>query len=345
MQTEWKQQLENCITDVKELKKILSLTDREIEILEKASFKLTPYIAKLIRDLGQAGVKNQFIPVAPNTSIKYTSDYLEESKHQPIENLIHRYKNKVIVIATNLCACYCQFCTRQRITNCNSGYVNNLDEIINYIRKHPEVNDVLITGGDPLILKTDRIMHILREISQINTINVIRIGTRIPITLPLRIDNELVNALKELNNLYINIHINHPAELTKDSEEALLALANAGIPLGSQTVLLRGINDDKKILKELFEKLICIKVKPYYLYQCDKVKGCENFIVSPHIGIKIINSLCNEISGFALPKFVVDTPEAGKKVLAPCSLHKTDQEKIYIMDGNSIFVYSKDDTN
>lgn len=301
--------------------------------------QLTKYMADLIEEAQSNALKKQFIPQDLASDISFVDDYLREDAYMPIPNLIHRYKSKALILATNQCACYCQFCTRQRITKKGELDLDNLQKISDYIRTHKDINDVLITGGDPLILKTDKLVKILQEIKKIKTVKILRIGTRIPITLPCRIERNLINALSSFTNLYINIHVNHPDELSTESKKAILSLANAGIPLGSQSVLLKGINDDFETLKTLFEELVSIKVKPYYLYQCDKVQGCEHFITDVRKGIRLINELCNQISGFALPKFVVDTPEIGKTVLAPCSITGIDGNLIYLANGNERCVY------
>ncbi len=321
----WEEELHTCITDT--------------QSFDGQKLYLTPYMKKLIENTNSSALRKQFIPHKSKNNFQFSSDYLREDDYMPIPNLIHRYKSKVILIATNQCACYCQFCTRQRITRSGEISFNNFEKILDYIEKHPEIEDVLVTGGDPLILSTKKIVSILQAIEKIESVKIIRIGTRIPITLPQRIDAELIEELKQFNYLYINIHINHSDELTSSSKKAILSLANAGIPLGSQTVLLKGINDDYKTLKNLFEQLVQIKVKPYYLYQCDKVMGCEDFVVDVKKGIDIINRLFNQISGFAVPKFVVDTPEMGKMVLAPYSVDRIDDNILYLANNSGQCAY------
>lgn len=321
----WEEELQNCITDC--------------QSIYEQKFHLTPYMEKLIESTHSIALQKQFIPHTSAYNSQFSNDYLHEDEYMPVQNLIHRYNSKAVIIATSQCACYCQFCTRQRITRSDEISLNNLKEILNYIRNHPDINDILVTGGDPLVLSTDKIVTILREIEKIESVKIIRIGTRIPITLPQRINAKLIEELKTINRLYINIHINHPDELTSDSKNAILLLANAGIPLGSQSVFLKGINDDYNVLKNLFEQLIQIKVKPYYLYQCDKVRGCEDFIADVHKGIDIINRLCNQISGFAVPKFVVDTPEMGKMILAPCSIDRIDGYTFYLSNSGGQCFY------
>ncbi len=337
----WKDQIQNCITQIEQINKYINLNVSEQEAVKNRKFQITPYMMSLIAQSDcEKVLRKQFVPFNESNPYKYKADYLNELKFQPIPNLIHRYKNRVIIIATNKCACYCQFCTRQRVTCREQSIHLEIKRILSYIKQNSEINDVLITGGDPLIMDTDTIVSLIDSISEIDHIRVIRIGTRIPITLPMRIDDELVNALSKYKNLYINIHINHSAELTAESRNAITRLANAGIPIGSQTVFLKGINDNIETLRNLFEELVSIKVKPYYLYQCDKVSGCENFITDPKRGITIINTLSQEISGFAVPKFVIDTPEAGKMILAPCHLQSLNSEKIYMKTTNDKIEYS-----
>lgn len=300
---------------------------------------LSPYMDELIKKTNSEALKKQFIPQTPAYNFQFSDDYLHENEYMPVPNLIHRYESKAVIIATNQCACYCQFCTRQRITRKIESSLDNLNEILHYIKTHSEIMDVLVTGGDPLVLNTEQIVDLLKKIEEIESVKIIRIGTRIPITFPQRIDTELIEFLKTVDHLYINIHINHPDELTPESKNAILALANAGIPLGSQSVLLKDINDDYDVLKNLFQQLIQIKVKPYYLYQCDRVHGCENFIVDIRKGISIMNKLCSQITGFAIPKFVVDTPEMGKMVLAPSSIVRTDGDIFYLSNRNGQCCY------
>lgn len=329
MNRETKYQLRNSIRDREQLSSVLELSRVEATAPHR-KILLTPYILKLIAAEKEGAIRKQFIPFSTGTEKTFSDDYLKEEKYTPVENLVHRYKNKAIYIATHQCACYCQFCTRQRVTQNEAPYHENLEEIIAYLNDHKDISDLLVTGGDPLTLATDKIVRILDAIVELQHIKVIRIGTRVPITLPMRIDGKLANALKRYKNLYINIHVNHSSELTEQSQKAICTLADCGIPLGSQTVLLRGINDDYDTLKELFEKLISIRIKPYYLYQCDKVCGCEEYVSDIRDGITIINQLCNTMSGFAVPKFVVDTPELGKMVLAPCSIAKITPKNLLL---------------
>lgn len=336
----WKEQLKNSITSVSQLHKYIPENQSENYDLQK-EIRISPYMMNLIANLdSESALKKQFIPFKKKSTYKYDNDYLNESKFEPIPNLIHRYKNRVIIIVTNKCACYCQFCTRQRVTKNKQNIHLEAEKILDYIRRDANINDVLITGGDPLILENTQLVSLIDQLENIDHLKVIRIGTRMPITLPMRIDNELIEALRKYNNLYINIHVNHPIELTSESKYAIYCLTSAGIPVGSQTVLLKGINDNFETLKQLFEELIHIRVKPYYLYQCDKVAGCEDFVVDPQKGISIINALSQEISGFALPKYVIDTPQLGKMILGPCHLQSLNKDGVLMKAGDIKVNYS-----
>ena len=330
-------QLSNSICNLQELSNILKLSKEELGMKNK-KIRITPYILESIKN-GNMQIRKQFIPFVSQNRLAFEDDYLQETLYSPVENLVHRYKNKAIYIATNQCACYCQFCTRQRVTQSHQKYKENIEQILEYLRNHEEIDDLLITGGDPLILDTSKLSKILDAICSLNHIKIIRIGTRIPVTLPMRIDSTLVNALGKYNNLYINIHINHISELTIESRKAILLLASKGIPIGSQTVFLKGINNNETDLRELFSELISIKVKPYYLYQCDQVKGCEEYVADILEGIRIINNMCNTMSGFAIPKFVVDTPELGKIILAPCSNTALSDGKLYLSSSQGECIY------
>ena len=206
--TDWKEQLRNCIIKMEDLYKYITLSQAEYQALQMKKIQITPYMMNLILKHDMNGVlRKQFIPIHNSTHFQYCSDYLNESNFQPVPNLIHKYKNRVIIITTNNCACYCQFCTRQRVTNNAQNFCFDKQKIIDYIHANKNINDVLITGGDPLIWNTDEIVSLIDSLERIDTINIIRIGTRIPITLPMRIDDELVNALRNYNNIYISIFI------------------------------------------------------------------------------------------------------------------------------------------
>jgi lysine 2,3-aminomutase len=254
---------------------------------------------------------------------------LNEQHYEIVNSVIQKYENRVAILTNNCCASFCQFCTRQRLMNAQNQLFD-LSEEFEYINKNSEIHDVLLTGGDPLTMKNSYIKQILDKLSDIRHVDIIRIGTRVPVTLPMRIDQQLIDTLCQYPALYMNIHVNHPDEITEESIKAICLLTNAGIPLGSQSVLLKHINDDADTLQKLFESLVKLKIKPYYLYQCDQENGCEYFIVSPFRGIELINNINGRLSGLAVPRYVVDTPDMGKLVLAPCNIKSANATQLYL---------------
>ena len=322
---DWHWQMDHAINNPQELENIMNLLPEEKQALsEKALGKvcITPYMQKLILQENHEPLRKQFIPFHFDESFSFTSiDSLGEEECTIAPNLIKKYDNRAALLVSNRCACYCQFCTRQRFVHQSGDIQTNIEKAIECLETADSINDVLITGGDPLLMETSMLQSLLSRIFRINHVKIVRIGTRLPVTLPMRIDAQLIEMLRGFSPLYVNIHINHPLEITADSKRSILALANAGMPIGSQSVLLKGINDNIDILQELFESLIQIKVKPYYLYQCDKMRGLEHYIVSPDVGIELINGLSGRLTGFAVPRYVVDAPnKMGKLVLGPCNI-------------------------
>lgn len=321
----WENELLNSITTISELNKHIKLTQSEISAFEDLHipFKITPHILHQIKYHDEnKKIRRQYIPNVDSNSLlpEFEEDYLEESSHEICKNLVRRYPNKVILIATNTCAAYCQFCTRKRAINDTIGKCD-LTEAYEYLSKNPDIYDVVITGGDPLILKDCELENIFYNLRNIKSIKFIRINTRIPVTLPDRVNKNLIKLLKKYDINYINIHFEHPDELSQKTVEACLMLANSGILLGSQSVLLKNINDDCQTLKELFTQLLLAKVRPYYLYQCDKITGCQPFYASPVKGINLINNILEELPGLCVPRFVIDAPGTmGKISIAPNGL-------------------------
>ncbi len=247
-----------------------------------------------------------------------SEDPLAEEKQMPVANLIHRYKDRVVLLVTNKCAVHCRFCFRKRkwksginVSDINDG---NLQEACKYISNNPGIKEVLISGGDPLMLSTVRLKTILASISRIKTVTAIRVGSRMPAVLPMRIDKPLVNMLSGVRGLWVMTHFNHAAELTKESEKACLALVKAGIPLLNQTVLLKGVNDNAEVLEELFRGLVKIKVKPHYLFHADPVEGSSHFRTGIGKGLEIMKKLRPSLSSLGTPVFAIDLPEGGGKV-------------------------------
>lgn len=280
-------------------------------------FCVTPYYYDLLTSLGRDHpLWKTVLPTEKELEISEFEDLdpLSEERDSPVEGIVHRYPDRVLFIATNKCASFCRYCTRARIQKDCGADVSYLSGAINYIRSNKNIRDVIISGGDPLTLSTDNLEWIIRQLRNIDHVEIIRIGTKAPVVLPQRITENLINMLKKYHPIYVNIHFTHPDELTEEVNQACAWLADAGIPLGSQTVLLKGVNDSVETLKRLFLGLLKIRVKPYYLFQCDPVQGTAHFRTPVEKGLEIMRGLQGYISGMAVPKFVIDAPGGGGKV-------------------------------
>lgn len=323
---DWKWQIKNSIRDVEELEEFLGITlddQKKMNIkstIEKFPMAITPYYLSLIdkNNLENDPVFKQSVPSERELIIdKYDmKDPLSEDKDSPIEGLTHRYPDRVLLHISNTCAMYCRHCTRKRKVGDNSFNPNKsiIEDSLRYIKENTQIRDVLLSGGDPLLLSDEFLDWILTEVKKIPHIEVVRLGTRVPVVLPFRITDNLVNILRKHNPIWINTHFNHPREITDSSKEALRKLADAGIPLGNQSVLLAGINDCSHIMKKLVQKLVQNRVRPYYIYQCDMSEGLSHFRTSVGKGIEIMESLRGHTSGFAVPTYVVDAPGGGGKI-------------------------------
>lgn len=322
---EWKKILRKSISSPKQISLIFNNSEEELKkICEKYPARITPYYASLIREAGDP-IYKQCIPDIKEINDDFGEEdpLHEEPEKQIRENvpklLTHRYPDRVLFRISNQCAMYCRFCTRKRkVGDVNKNpNQNEILEALNYIKNNEEIRDVLLSGGDPLMLDDAVLEKIIKEVYEImkNRENgIIRIGTRIPCVLPQRITPELCNMLKKYHPIYLNTHFNHPAEITEESRKACGLLADAGIPLGCQTVLLKGVNDNPKIMKELMQKLVSMRVKPYYIYQTDLVKGTNHFRTKVEEGLKVIDSLIGHTSGLCVPHFVIDAPGGGGKI-------------------------------
>jgi lysine 2,3-aminomutase len=244
------------------------------------------------------------------------TDPCGEDAHSPVPGLVHRYPDRVLFLVTDRCASYCRYCTRSRLVSNATGYDFHpeYDRQIEYIRRHPEVRDVLLSGGDPLLLSDEKLEALLCRLRAIPHVEFLRIGTRIPIFLPQRVTPELCAMLRQFHPLFISIHTNHPRELTLEARAGLERLADAGIPLGNQSVLLRGVNDSAPVMKALLHKLLMCRVRPYYLYQCDLIAGSAHLRTSVRRGLEIMNQLRGFTTGYAVPQYVIDAPGGGGKV-------------------------------
>jgi lysine 2,3-aminomutase len=319
---DWRWQLSHRLNTAEELSEVIDLTPGEVAGLSASGHfrvDITPYFASLMdRHDPNCPIRRQVIPTEQEM-VPFTAelvDSLAEEEHSPVPGLVHRYPDRVLMLVTTQCASYCRFCTRSRIVGDPSAQFsrNDYDAQIRYIAGNPEIRDVLLSGGDPLILPQKILQDLLQRLRAIPHVEVLRIGSRVPVFLPQRITPDLVDMLRQYHPLWMNIHFNHPKEITPEVETALARLANAGIPLGSQSVLLAGINDCPNIMKDLVHKLVRNRVRPYYLYQCDLVHGAGHFRTPVSVGMQIIESLRGHTSGFAVPTFVIDAPHGGGKV-------------------------------
>jgi lysine 2,3-aminomutase len=280
---------------------------------------ITPYYASLVEkpDMSDPIVAQAVPSVAEISDPPHLSDDpLDEDSAMPAPGLIHRYPDRALLLAATACAVCCRHCNRKRVTGQadSRGTGIRLAEAVGYLARHPEIRDVIISGGDPLTLSTDQLEETVSAVRSVPSVDIIRIGTRTPVVLPMRITNELVTMLRAYHPIFVNTHFNHPRELTPQSVAACARLADAGVPLGNQTVLLRGVNDNPQVLEELFRGLVRNRVRPYYLFQCDLVSGVEHFRTPLARGIEIMEYLRARLSGVAIPNFVVDTPSGGGKV-------------------------------
>lgn len=320
---DWRWQLRHRITTLDQLKELIDLTPEEIEGIKHSKGRLalavTPYFASLMDPKNpNCPIRRQAIPRVEELHLS-KNDMLDpcgEDKDSPVPGLVHRYPDRVLLLVTDQCAVYCRYCTRRRLVGTHERAItpSNFEEILRYLKSHKKVRDVLLSGGDPLLLENERLEELLSRIRAIPHIEILRIGTRVPVTLPQRITSGLVRMLKRYHPLMISIHFSHPKEVTEEVRGACNDLADAGIPLGSQTVLLKGINDKPHIMKKLMHELLKIRVRPYYIYQCDLAMGTEHFRTSVATGIQIIEKLRGHTTGYAVPTYVIDAPGGGGKI-------------------------------
>jgi lysine 2,3-aminomutase len=294
---------------------------------------ITPYWASLMdfRD-PSCPIRKQAVPTV--NEFYYSqfemADPCGEDKDSPVPGLVHRYPDRVLLIVTESCATYCRHCTRRRLVGESRGLLfgQTIDRAIEYIKSNRKIRDVLVSGGDPFMLEDERIEELLKKMRMLPQIEVLRIGTRVPVTLPQRITEKLIGILKKYSPLWISIHFNHPKEITRRCKIACEMLADCGIPLGSQTVLLKGINDRPHIMRKLMQELLKIRVRPYYIYQCDPVRGTSHFRTPVAVGINIIEKLRGHTTGYGVPTYVIDAPGGGGKIpIGPNYLLSQDKGK------------------
>jgi lysine 2,3-aminomutase len=335
----WRWQLSNRINSVDEFEKVIPLTGSERKALSAPGLfrvDITPYFISLIdpNDPNDP-VRKQIVPtdleLVPFTAMM--EDSLAEDRHSPVPGLVHRYPDRVLMLVTTQCASYCRYCTRSRIVGDPSATFSRaeFDMQIEYLKRTPQVRDVLLSGGDPLVLNPKILEEILTRLREIPHIEIVRIGSRVPVFMPMRVTDELCDMLQKFHPLWLNIHVNHPNEITAELAEACDRMTRAGIPLGNQSVLLAGVNDNVHIQRELVQQLVRIRVRPYYLYQCDLVEGAGHFRTPIAKGIEIMEGLRGHTSGYAVPQYIIDAPGGGGKIpVSPNYLLSMSDHKIIL---------------
>jgi lysine 2,3-aminomutase len=323
----------------------------QIERLKQAAdnfeFRISPAMVDLIRAPGDP-IWRQYVPTVQELEIEDgIVDSLAEDADSPVPNITHRYPDRALFLVSPVCASYCRFCTRRRkVGDPEKIPMAQLESAFQYLTAHTEIRDVIMSGGDPLLLSDRRLGEICARLRAIPHLEVLRIGSRVPCHLPERVTPELCAILKQYHPLYLNTHFNHPDELTPAAIRALGMLADAGIPLGCQTVLLRGVNDDPKVMKQLVQKLLAARVRPYYIYQCDQVAGAEHFRTSVQTGLEIMRALRGWTSGLAVPYYVIDAPGGGGKIpLLPEYVVSMDDKQVVLRNyAGKTFVYRQPHT-
>jgi len=331
---DWHWQIANRITTVDRLSQVINLTDEEQEVIEKSLNQLrmaiTPYYASLMDpDDPTCPIRMRAVPTIHETEIspEDEADPLHEDVDSPVAGMTHRYPDRILFLVTDQCSMYCRHCTRRRMAGDTDKPLPQaqIDAMIDYVRGNKGVRDVLLSGGDPLTLSTDRLEYIVAKLHEIPHVEIVRYGSAVPVVLPMRITDELLSMMKKYQPVWLNTHFNHPKEMTAESREACAKLADAGVVLGNQSVLLKGVNDCPYIMKELVQRLVHNRVRPYYLYQCDLSLGISHFRTSIGKGIEIIEHLWGHTTGFAVPRFILDVPGgAGKTPISPCYVLSRD---------------------
>lgn len=319
----WKWQVRNRIETLDELKTYITLTSEEEkgidQTLKSLRMAITPYYLSLIDEEDpHCPIRKQAVPRAMEL-VKSEADLLDplhEDVDSPVPGLTHRYPDRVLLLITDQCAMYCRHCTRRRFAGQKDCAVSmeKIDAAIAYIKKTPQIRDVLLSGGDPLLISDEKLDYIMGQVASIPHVEVIRIGSRTPVVMPQRITPELLNILKKYQPVWLNTHFNHSREITPEAKKAIALLADGGIPLGNQSVLLKGVNDCVHVMKKLVHDLVKIRVRPYYIYQCDLSMGLSHFRTSVAKGLGIMEGLRGHTSGFAVPTYVIDAPNGGGKI-------------------------------
>ncbi len=353
---DWKWQVKNRITDVDTLKQVINLTPEEEEGAKECTkvfrMAVTPYYASLMDpDDPNCPIRKQGVPTA-NEIRKGEWDMLDplsEDTDSPVKGLTHRYPDRVLFLVTDQCSMYCRHCTRRRIAGATDQPMprKQIDDAIQYIKETPVVRDVLISGGDGLLISDEDLEYIIGKLREIPHVDIVRIGSRTPVVLPMRITPKLCEIFKKYKPIWLNAHFNHPKEITETSSKACDMMADAGVPLGNQTVLLKGVNDCPYIMRKLVQDLVKIRVRPYYIYQCDLSQGIEHFRTAVGKGIEIIEHLRGHTSGFAVPTFCVDAPGGGGKIpVMPQYLISQSDRKVILRNYEGVTcVYTEPEDN
>jgi lysine 2,3-aminomutase len=319
----WKWQLRNRVTKLEQLEQYMELTTEEragcLFAKDKLAMAITPYFFNLIDpEDPNCPVRRQVIPRSGEmqTTPEEMLDPVGEENTKPVDGIVHRYPDRVLFLVTDRCAAYCRYCTRSRLVSNAQDYNFHpeFESGLEYIRNHPEIRDVLLSGGDPLLLSDRKIDYLLGELRKIAHVEFVRIGSRIPVFLPQRITPELCEIFKKHGPVWMSIHVNHPNECTHALRDACEQLTYAGVPIGNQSVLLRDVNDNAEVMQSLIHRLLMMRVRPYYLYQCDLITGSAHLRADPRKGIEIIRSLRGHTTGYSIPQFVIDAPGGGGKI-------------------------------
>lgn len=320
---DWHWQQRERVTRLEELERVIHVTEEErraaVETAAEFRMAITPYYAALMDpDDPACPIRLQSVPTMAETffSPQDREDPLAEERDMPTPGITHRYPDRVLFYTTHNCPVYCRHCTRKRkvADPTSAAAKTQIEDSLAYIARHTEIRDVVVSGGDPLSLSDERLDHILGRLRAIPHVEIFRLGTRNLVTLPQRVTDDFVRMLREHHPVYVNTHFNHPKECTAEAFEAARRIADAGCPIGNQMVLLKGVNDDPKIVKELNHRLLLMRIRPYYIYQCDPARGISHFRTPVEAGIRIIEALRGHTSGLAVPQFVIDAPEGGGKI-------------------------------
>ncbi|HOU35681.1 MAG TPA: KamA family radical SAM protein [Candidatus Omnitrophota bacterium] len=348
---DWRWQMRNRITKLDQISQVVSLTQAEEDGLKSArgrmAMAVTPYWATLLDpEDPMCPIRRQAIPTADEFKVSpyEMADPCGEDSHSPAPHLVHRYPDRVLLLATESCAMYCRHCTRRRMVGQEEKHdnsVNRWDKAIEYIQSNKKIRDVLISGGDPLTLEDDVLDMLLGRLRAISHLEFLRIGTRVPVTLPQRITEGLVAMLKKHAPIWMSLHFNHPKEITRRTRNACDMLVDAGIPLGSQTVLLKGINDRPSTMRRLMHELLKMRVRPYYIYQCDQARGTQHFRTPVSVGINIMEKMRGHTTGYGVPTYVIDAPGGGGKIPVAPNYILSQAKGKYVLRNyeNKVFTY------